>query len=123
MTQQEIKLWKHQEDALKWSEDQKGFIYGFDPGLGKTKTAITQLLKWHDKHSSLFTTLIICPNSIVEQWREEIIKEAPHLGAFTTCLRGPSKKRIKELEDYYCKIFITNYESLDTVLYLSLIHI
>lgn len=113
-------LWNHQREALTWSASQKKSIYGFDPGLGKTKTAIIQLVKWYKSHHRVLTTLIIVPNSIVEQWKEKIIEECPKLEDEVQTLTGTSNKRIKDLLNPFKRIFITNYETLDTKLNVNL---
>lgn len=63
-------LFAVQTEALARSNYRPGFAYFMEQGLGKTGTALWefQTLKNEDKVDQL---LVICPNSLKENWREE----------------------------------------------------
>lgn len=63
-----MKLWKHQEYAVKKFKDRPFFGLLFDCGLGKTVTAI-KIAEAKDR-----PVLIIAPNVLCRQWKEEIEK-------------------------------------------------
>lgn len=63
-----INLWNHQKFALAQYKDKPFFGLLFDMGLGKTLTAIKLA---EEKNRPV---LIIAPNALCEQWKEEIEK-------------------------------------------------
>lgn len=60
------KLWKHQEYALKKYKDREFFGLLFDCGIGKSRSAIAIA------EEKGIPVIIIAPNVICEQWKEEI---------------------------------------------------
>ena len=62
------KLWKHQAYALEHYANRPFFGLLFDMGLGKTLTAI-KIAEEKDR-----PVLIIAPNALCQQWKEEIDK-------------------------------------------------
>ena len=60
------KLWSHQAYAINKYKDREYFGLLFDMGLGKTLTA-TRIAEEKDR-----PVLIIAPNSLCEQWKEEL---------------------------------------------------
>ena len=62
------KLWKHQEYAVNKFKDKKFCGILFPCGCGKTLTAITLA---EEKERPV---LIIAPNALCQQWKEEIDK-------------------------------------------------
>lgn len=63
-----INLWSHQRYSIDKYKDRKFFGLLFDMGLGKTLTAI-KIAEEKDK-----PVLIIAPNALCQQWKEEIDK-------------------------------------------------
>ena len=63
-----MKLWNHQSYAVDKYKNKPFFGLLFDMGLGKTLTAI-KIAEAKDK-----PVLIIAPNALCEQWKEEIEK-------------------------------------------------
>jgi len=59
-------LWKHQKYALEKYKDEDSFGLLFDCGLGKTLTSC-RIAEEKDR-----PVLIIAPNAICEQWKEEL---------------------------------------------------
>lgn len=63
-----IKLWKHQKYAISKYKEKNFFGLLFDMGLGKTLTAI-KIAEEKER-----PVLIIAPNALCEQWKQEIDK-------------------------------------------------
>ena len=63
-----FKLWNHQKYAIDKYKGRKFFGLLFDMGLGKTLTAIKMA---EEKERPV---LIIAPNALCQQWKEEIDK-------------------------------------------------
>lgn len=61
-----IKLWSHQKFAIDKYKDAPFFGLLFDMGLGKTLTTI-KIAEEKER-----PVLIIAPNALCEQWKEEI---------------------------------------------------
>ena len=61
-----IKLWNHQKYALGLYKDREFFGLLFDMGLGKTLTTI-KIAEEKDR-----PVLIIAPNALCQQWKDEI---------------------------------------------------
>lgn len=68
MKNSNIKLWEHQQYALEKFKDREYFGLLFDVGLGKTLTTI-KIAEEKDR-----PVLIIAPNVLCQQWKEEIEK-------------------------------------------------
>lgn len=63
-----LKLWNHQKYAIDKYKGRKFFGLLFDMGLGKTLTAI-KLAEEKER-----PVLIIAPNALCQQWKDEIDK-------------------------------------------------
>ena len=50
-----------------------------DMGLGKTIQAITVMLDWRKQRNSQTAILIVCPVSVLGNWRRELLKFSPSL--------------------------------------------
>jgi len=62
-----------------------GGILADEMGLGKTIQAISLLTTLNSQHSTLnsaLPSLVVCPASLVENWRRETARFAPHLRVF-----------------------------------------
>ncbi|MDK2974318.1 MAG: hypothetical protein PWP08_689 [Methanofollis sp.] len=70
----------YQEQGLAWlsflTRRGLGACLADDMGLGKTVQVIAYLLAWRDE---AFPALIVCPTSIVGNWRRELARFAPDL--------------------------------------------
>lgn len=77
-------------------------------GLGKTLIALYTLKLWNIQGR----TLVICPNSVIETWKEEIEKHTN----FTYCiLKGSKQERLAKITIEKADIFIINYEGLKVI--------
>jgi len=100
-----IKLYKHQEDALKLLRITEGFGLFFDMGCGKTLTIIKDLEeRLQDGRNT--QALIVCPLSVVHSWITE-------LGKFSSlsavAIRGTPKQREAALNST-AQVKVINYD-------------
>jgi SNF2 family DNA or RNA helicase len=84
-----------------------------DMGLGKTVQAITVMLDWRRNHPNATAILIVCPVSVLGNWRRELNRFAPTLRV--TMHHG--KGRAETAEDFRamiagCDIVLTSYNLL-----------
>lgn len=74
----ERRLYPHQRVAAKWlSTTAVGFL-GDDMGLGKTLSVLVSFEKLRALRKANFL-LVVCPNSLVENWRREVNQWLPKL--------------------------------------------
>jgi superfamily II DNA or RNA helicase len=88
-----------------------GGILADDMGLGKTLQAITYLLseKNENKHVGK-TSLIVCPASLVYNWKSEFEKFSPDLDVVVAY--GTPEERLSLLHERKPDVFITSYPLL-----------
>ncbi len=108
-------LRKYQTAGYRWLRtlDENGFggILADEMGLGKTLQMISVLLASRQENPGEAPSLIVCPASLVYNWREEIVRFAPQLK--TLLLVGSQRERteligqIKEAD-----VVITSYDLL-----------
>lgn len=104
-------LREYQKDGVHWLERLRlmylNGILADDMGLGKTVQAITAITQCHKKHPTM-PTLIVCPTSLLYNWKEEI-------GRFQEKLRAcvidgiptARKKMLADLKEM--DVLITSY--------------
>ncbi|MXV16855.1 DEAD/DEAH box helicase [Hufsiella ginkgonis] len=100
-----MELRPYQARGVAYGIEKKCFINGDDMGLGKTFQSIATAIALN-----AFPLLIICPSSVKENWKRELIKFS-HLKGIV--LQDSIKNSFPE---YYrvgaAQVFIVNYESL-----------
>lgn len=79
----EGKLKKFQEKGVKkiiaaYLEGFRGFLLADDMGLGKTAQAIA-FMTWLLEEKRLFPALIVAPNSLLKNWKDELRKFSPEI--------------------------------------------
>lgn len=121
-----IEPWAHQRKAIDAAKDLPGFALFFEPGTGKTATAINLLRAQAERESRNLRTLVFCPPRVVPNWRVEFGLHSKFELRSVVLLTGPGTRRLKLFKDEAwrdgdsptreletkAKIFITNYESL-----------
>lgn len=106
------KLYPHQRVAVKWILENKECFLGDDMGLGKTLSVLTVFDELKRKNE-IETLLVICPNSLVLNWKSEAKNWLPDR-AFMT-LPNTKEKRESVLRQLVSGIvktdgLIINYE-------------
>lgn len=101
-----MNLWQHQQEAINKMKDRKFLGLLFDPGCGKTRTAI-EILKTKEWRKCL----IICPKNMKETWRREI-KKFSDLEKTTLVLRGTGKEIIQQIKTTDKRILIINHDTI-----------
>jgi SNF2 family DNA or RNA helicase len=102
----------YQAIGIEWlrslqSLGRKGAILGDVMGLGKTLQAIGLLT--HNVQEGKLDNLVICPGTLVENWKREITKFSPDMGVYVHF--GPMRAGISEkLRDH--DVVITSYDCL-----------
>ena len=84
-----------------------------DMGLGKTVQAIAEMLDWRRQRKSTIAILIVCPVSVLGNWRRELNRFAPTLRV----VLHHGKGRAETAEDFRtmianCDIVLTSYNLL-----------
>lgn len=107
------KLRNYQEEGVRWLERLRsmylGGILADDMGLGKTVQAIVALSQIKQKKPG--TSLIVCPTSLLYNWKEEFAKFNPKLKVMVIDgVPNQRKKLIEQLSDY--DAVITSYTLL-----------
>jgi DNA excision repair protein ERCC-6 len=117
-------LYDHQIDALHWLLEQhssnRGSLLGDEMGLGKTITTLSLLsclrtTHLHTDKTTFGVTLLVCPATIQEQWKDETKLWATSLDVYTFTQEITSKQKLNDIfskhKDDGWMIIIT-YESL-----------
>ncbi len=101
------KLYQHQKVSLAFTlGKQLNRVFFFhDIGTGKSLTALALL----QCYNPIGKTLIICPNSVISTWENEIKK---HTNFTYTVLKGTKQDRLEKLKNNTTDIYIVNYEGL-----------
>ncbi|MGA8165396.1 MAG: SNF2-related protein [Waddliaceae bacterium] len=108
------KLRKYQEEGSHWLERLREMhlngILADDMGLGKTLQAIVSLTQYKEDQSGN-VSLVVCPTSLVHNWKEEVSKFNPKLKALPIDGTPPQRKKLlAEAEN--CDVIITSYSLL-----------
>jgi superfamily II DNA or RNA helicase len=84
----------YQRQGLEWLEHLRatgaGGVLADDMGLGKTLETIALFAQEKAARRSDRPSLIVAPTSLVENWRRELARFAPHLGC--VLLHGPGRR-------------------------------
>lgn len=107
---QSIELKDYQLQGIQWMEHLSkyglGGVLADDMGLGKTIQAIGFISRRSKKEK----TLIICPTSVVYQWKQELNKLLPNREVLI--LDGDVKTRQKKQAQWTDEILLTSYDLL-----------
>ena len=103
------KLREYQISGYNWLRFLEEFnlngVLADDMGLGKTVQTISLLLSYFERNFEL-TGIIICPKSLLKNWKKEIERFAPLLKS--EIYHGTKNER-SELREKNCHIWITTY--------------
>lgn len=99
-------LLRHQAEDLAVLHNKAYYAILYDCGVGKTLETLAIIVE-RKKRFPKYKTLVVMPNTLIENWVEEIQKHTTGLTCVT--LRGSKEKRIKALASS-ADIFLINYE-------------
>ncbi|RLV99065.1 hypothetical protein DV515_00010278 [Chloebia gouldiae] len=111
-----IKLRPYQLEGVNWLmqcyEVQHGCILADEIGLGKTCQTISLLLYLTKKLSNKERFLILCPLSVLSNWKEELERFAPGLSFITYVGSKEERPKLQEnlKEDSHFHALLTTYE-------------
>lgn len=111
-----IQPWKHQLEAIERARREEVFALFFEMGAGKTSTTINILRQKFNAHKHVFSTLILCPVIVVENWKKEWLAHSKIDPKKLILLQGSQVQRrkmfAKAIDEDPHRIVITNYEAL-----------
>jgi SNF2 family DNA or RNA helicase len=102
-------LFPHQRAGVAFLATAKRALLADEPGLGKTAQAIRALKELHDRGEDVFPILIVCPNTLKNNWAREFVTWWPDVS--TQVIKGSALQRKKQF-DQPAQVFIINWESL-----------
>lgn len=109
----QAKLRSYQLEGVHWLERLRlmylNGILADDMGLGKTLQAIVALTQYRQKSKAL--SLIVCPTSLLYNWKEEFAKFAPELTVLVVDGIPSARKRLIEKISKY-DVIVTSYTLL-----------
>ena len=110
----QAQLRPYQVEGVHWLERLRTMylngILADDMGLGKTLQAITAITQLHSKEPKA-RSLIVCPTSLLYNWKEEIHKFNPQLKALVVDgIPNQRKKLLAKIDEY--DVTITSYTLL-----------
>ena len=108
-------LFPHQRAGVAFLATAKRALLADEPGLGKTAQAIRALKRLKDTGEDVFPALIVCPNTLKNNWEREFSKWWPE--ATTQVIKGTSAQRKKQFDvakESNIDVLIINWESLRT---------
>ena len=99
----------HQDEAVEFLVQRGSGLVAYEQGLGKTLIAITAFLELRAEDAAL-GMLVVCPNSLKDNWREEVEKFAPQLSVCVVPNGRQARRRglAAASED----IIVANYEGV-----------
>lgn len=117
-----LPLWQHQQEALRRASRAAGrFALFFDPGCGKTRTAL-EIFTW-SKESRI---VILAPLNVCRNWQNEIKQYAPQIKDIFVAAGQVKAKKLKLIDLFQnCKTsaaLIINLESLRSKEYREVLH-
>lgn len=105
--------WAHQLEALRLAEDKRDFALFFEPGCGKSYTAILIARRKMFHVERAMKTLVLCPPVVIDNWLNEWLTHSKIPKEKILRLKGTGKQRAEALmANPTATVVITNYESL-----------
>lgn len=105
-------LHPYQKDGIRWLHRLRDFglggILADDMGLGKTIQAICALSEVHSADHRAAPSLIVCPTSLVDNWKEELTRFDPELNV-VTFVGAPGERRKLLAQKNSVDVFVSSY--------------
>jgi SNF2 family DNA or RNA helicase len=102
-------LFPHQRAGVEFLSKARRALLADEPGLGKTAQAIRSLKRLQDLGEEVFPALIVCPNTLKNNWEREFDRWWP--GVNVQVVKGSAIQRRKAFEEE-AQVYIVNWESL-----------
>ncbi len=99
----------YQWQGIKFLTDNEHALLADDMGTGKT-VMTTVALKILIQQSKVHSVLILCPPSVLHEWKYHLDNWAPELSAYL--IRSPQRETRKSLWNIPMHIYITTYDML-----------
>ncbi len=103
----------YQHEAVSWlaslHRSGLGGLLGDEMGLGKTLMVLTHLARLKELGFSTKPTLVVCPTSVIDVWKEEARTHIPTLRVMKW--HGPERHQLDNIANE-CDIIITSYAIL-----------
>jgi SNF2 family DNA or RNA helicase len=100
-------LMPFQRETVDWMKDRKGGLIYHEQGLGKTICVIDYLISTNQWKN----TLIVCPSSLIDMWRDQIIKHS-NLGLSDIGIYHKSNRNDEYNKYSKDKLYISSYSIL-----------
>jgi len=105
-------LYAHQEETVEFLMQRKNAAVLSEQGTGKTRSVIEFVNRKFPFRD--FRILVVCPATLINVWKEEIMKFADHHDHFV--LRGSTMhKRLEAVKKFRPGWYIINYEGLRAI--------
>jgi len=101
----DLKLYPFQEEGIKQLVKQKHTLLADSPGLGKTIQALVYL---NHLPSEKFPALIICPGSLVYNWRDQALKWIKNISKEEINILTAKEREVEKKS----KVYIISYDML-----------
>lgn len=106
----------YQKEGIEWlyqrAMSEGGALLADDMGLGKTLQSLAFIKQWktHGGEAAQGPALVVCPATLLGNWRDEAAKFVPDLSVLV--MHGPSRKKYFEVMPA-ADIIVTSYALLD----------
>lgn len=113
-------LWFHQIEAIKRAQNLPYYALHFQPGTGKTRTALEIIKHRFNSNKRIMRTIIFTPPIVIQNFREEWFLYTKIENKEVIALVGSGAQRAKLFKQHAFnekggrqgKVFVTNYQSL-----------
>lgn len=102
-------LYPHQRADVAFLSHVKRGILANDLGVGKTRSAISTLMRLHETGEKVFPALVVCPNSTKRGWGREFEEVWP--GLKVVVVDGSMTQRRKQLAEP-AHVYVMNWEAI-----------
>lgn len=114
-----LPLMRHQLEFLAFARNQRSVYNASEQGTGKTRAALAWMLL-NCLEGNSYIGLVVCPKSVISEWRLEIDRAFEEPPIEIVELRGSVTQRGEAIRDFrnsrepkaQLTLFVTNYEAL-----------
>lgn len=106
-----LHLYSYQQEGVNWLTTRSAAILADDMGLGKTVQAIAAAEELF-RAGSIRQALVVCPNSLLATWENELTRWAPDLTRVRLTPASKDRDRVWQALENRVHVLLTNYEQL-----------